>query len=197
MTAARATEQQADGRTHLVLVGLMGSGKTTVGEICADRLGRAFLDTDTVVEAMTGLSIAEIFDTSGEQEFRALERRAVADALASPVPLVVACGGGAVLDAQNRKVMRRGGFVIWLDAPADVLAARVSGAEGGVARRPLLAVASGDDRGTLATLQRLGDLRRDAYEAASEAVVQTAACSPDQVVDEVLRHFDTAMRAAS
>ncbi len=81
---------------HLVLVGLMGAGKTTVGEVCASRLGRPFVDTDDVVEATTGRVIAEIFATDGEAAFREAERRAVADVCASPEPLVIACGGGAV-----------------------------------------------------------------------------------------------------
>lgn len=189
MTALQASEQSAGRHTHLVLVGLMGSGKTTTGEICARHLGRAFVDTDEVVESLTGVGVSEIFGGAGEGEFRALERQAVADVLASPAPLVAACGGGAVLDAENRKAMRRSGFVVWLDAPAEVLAARVCGADGGVARRPLLAAASSDQRGVLATLERLGDLRRDAYKAASEAVVQTAGRSPDQVADEVVERF--------
>ena len=110
---------------HLVLVGLMGAGKTTVGQVCARRLGRGFVDTDALVEAAAGATIPELFAAEGEAGFRARERTAIADAMASPEPLVIACGGGAMVDPENRRTVRHGGVVIWLQAPPDVLAARV------------------------------------------------------------------------
>ena len=112
----------AGARRHLVLVGLMGAGKTTVGEACAQRLGRAFVDVDQTVEAVAGRSVAEIFRTDGEAAFRDLERRAVADVAASPAPLVIACGGGAVLDTDSRRALRETGFVVWLRATPTELA---------------------------------------------------------------------------
>jgi shikimate kinase len=146
----------------LVLVGMMGSGKTTVGEVCAAQLHRPFFDTDALVEAMAGSTVADIFRDEGEAGFRARERAAVADALASPTPLVIACGGGAVVDGENRAALRRAGFVVWLDAPAEVLAARV----GDDTTRPLLAGGI-----PVTTLTRLAHLRADAYRAAAHAVV--------------------------
>jgi shikimate kinase len=163
---------------HLVLVGLMGAGKTTVGEACASRLGRPFVDTDDVVATLAGAPIDEIFATRGEAAFRDIERNAVADVCASPEPLVVACGGGVVVDAENRKRLRDAGVVIWLRAPVDVLAARV----GDGASRPLLA---GDARGALA---RLDAAREAAYEAAGDATVDAAA-PVDEVCDAVLDAF--------
>ena len=77
-----------DERRHLVLVGLMGAGKTTVGERCATRLQRPFVDTDDLVQTLAGRPVADIFATDGETAFRVLERQAVADACASPTPLV-------------------------------------------------------------------------------------------------------------
>src|SRR6476646_4378374 len=130
---------------HLVLIGLMGAGKTTVGERCADLLGRAFLDTDQLVEANTRMGVADLFRHHGEQQFRVLERDAVADACASPEPLVIACGGGAVLDADTRKRLHASGLVVWLQAPPAVLGARV----GDGSTRPLLR------NGSVATLGRL------------------------------------------
>jgi shikimate kinase len=162
---------------HLVLVGLMGAGKTTVGRGCAARLGRPFVDTDELVVASSGRLVAEIFASDGEAVFRAIERAAVADACAAPVPTVIACGGGAVLDPDNRRTLRAHAVVVWLDAPASVLAARTRGN----ADRPLLA---GADHAT--ALTRLARLRADAYEAAAHVRVDTADRDVEVVVDAVL-----------
>jgi shikimate kinase len=161
---------------HLVLVGLMGAGKTTVGHACARRLGRDFVDTDDVVTRLAGMPVPEVFATGGEAQFRALERQAVADVFASPVALVVACGGGTVVDADNRRRVRDGGFVVWLQAPAAVLAERV----GDGRDRPLL---QGDPRGSL---DRLLAMREPAYEAVADVTVDTEARSVDEVVQAVL-----------
>lgn len=166
-------------RRHLVLVGLMGAGKTTVGAVCAARLDRPLVDTDELVVAGTGRTIEEIFATSGEAGFRALEQQAVADACASPHPLVIACGGGVVLDPQNRSALKRSGFVVWLRAEVGELAARVR-AEGRV--RPLLP-AAGEER----ALERLATLRASAYDAVADVEVATDGRSVEQVADAVLQ----------
>jgi shikimate kinase len=167
---------------HLVLVGLMGAGKTTVGERCAEQLDRSFVDTDELVEAHAQMSVAEIFETIGEEHFRALERAAVADVSASPTPLVIACGGGAVLDRVSRDRLRATGVVVWLQAPPAVLGARVAEQqEHAGATRPLLR-----DAGAIATLERLASVRAPAYEAAAHAVVDTTGRSVDEVVELVL-----------
>jgi shikimate kinase len=166
---------------HLVLVGLMGAGKTTVGERCAEHLGRPFVDTDDLVESHAQMSVAEVFRTLGDEQFRTLERAAVADVSASPSPLVIATGGGAVLDAESRRRLRATGVVVWLQAPAAVLGARVAEQQDrDGTERPLLR----DD--AIPTLERLGALRAPAYEAAAHAVVDTTGRSVDEVVDVVL-----------
>ena len=165
-------------RRHLVLVGLMGAGKTTVGAVCAARLDRSFVDTDELVVAAAGRTIEEIFVTAGEAGFRALEHQAVSDACASPLPLVIACGGGAVLDPQNRDVLRGTGLVVWLRAAPSELATRVR-AEGRV--RPLLP-AAGEEQ----ALERLAMLREAAYDAVADAAVDTDGRSIDDVADAVL-----------
>jgi shikimate kinase len=166
-----------DARRHLVLVGLMGAGKTTVGAACATRLARPFVDT--VVEANTGMSVAELFAHEGEGRFRELERQAVVDACATPAPAVIACGGGAVVDADNRRRLHQAGFVVWLQAAPATLMARVkTGAE-----RPLL-----DGRGT-ATLERLAVVRAAAYEATADALVATDGFTVHEVVDAVLEEY--------
>ncbi len=166
---------------HLVLVGLMGAGKTTVGARCAERLGRPFVDTDDVVAATTGRSVAEIFAGDGEAGFRAVERQAVADVSASPTPLVIACGGGAVLDPANRDALRARGCVVWLRASPAALAARVE--RDGV-ERPLLTRG-----GPTATLERLDGLRAPAYEAAAHTSVDTEGRTVDEVADAVLEEL--------
>jgi len=169
---------------HLVLVGLMGAGKSTVGARCAERLGRAFVDVDDVVEVNAGRPVAEIFAIDGEPVFRALERAAVADVCASPAPLVIACGGGAMGDADNRRQVRAHGCVIWLTADPDTLAARV-GAGTARAQRPLLA----GDAAPAVTLERLASMRAAAYEAAAHATVDTASRTIDEVAGAVLEEF--------
>lgn len=165
-------------RRHLVLVGLMGTGKTTVGTRLAARLGRPFVDTDALVEAETGERIADIFAARGEPAFRALERDAVARAARAETPAVVACGGGAAMDPENRRVLREHGVVVWLDAPASELAARTAAASG---TRPLLG-----DGDAAATLTRLAAERHDAYAEVADARVDTAGRDPEAVVDAVL-----------
>lgn len=175
------------GGGHLVLVGPMGAGKTRVGRAVAGALARPFVDTDDVVEALAGRSIPEIFGTDGERGFRALERRAVADACATPEPSVIACGGGAVLDAENRRRLAGAGHVIWLTAEPAVLAERVGSGE----ERPLL----GDDPGR--SIQRLLALREPAYEAASDARLDTTGLDAGEVADAVVAAFERARREGS
>jgi shikimate kinase len=166
-------------RRHLVLVGLMGVGKTTVGARCAERLGRPFVDTDDLIVTRAALPFEEIWRTGGEPRFRELEREVIADVCASPDPLVIASGGGAIVDPDNRRRFCATGVVVWLRAPTAVLAARV----GDGASRPLLA---GDPEGALA---RLGAARADAYTASADAAVDTEDRPVDDVVDAVLGTF--------
>ena len=167
---------------HLVLVGLMGVGKTSVGEVCATRLDRPFVDTDDLVETAAGMTIADVFAYYGEARFRALEREAVTDACASPVPAVVACGGGAVLHADNRRRLKTAGLVVWLQAPPEVLVDRV-GRGHARAERPLLA------DGPAPTLERLAVVRADAYGAVADAHIDTSGLTVSEVADAVLEVY--------
>jgi shikimate kinase len=169
---------------HLVLVGLMGAGKTTVGRECAQRLGESFVDLDELIMTRAAMSIEELWRERGEDRFRELEREVVADVCASPARLVVACGGGTVVDPDNRRRLRDAGVVIWLRAPTSVLAARV----GNDSSRPLLA---GDASGALA---RLSEIRQDAYTAAADAVVDTHDRDVETVTDAVLAAFAEIVR---
>jgi shikimate kinase len=167
---------------HLVLIGLMGAGKTSVGRECAQRLGRPFVDTDDLVMAAAQMSVEGIFEAGGEPEFRRLERVAIADVCASPEPLVVACGGGTVVDPDNRRALRHAGFVVWLQAPTATLLTRV----GDGSDRPMLR--DGPER----ALTRLGRLREMTYEAAAHAQVDTDDLGVGGVADVVLSRFEGA-----
>jgi shikimate kinase len=166
---------------HLVLIGLMGAGKTTVGERCAELLDRPFLDTDELVVAAAGIPFDELWATEGEQGFRARERVAVSDAVMSPSLLVISCGGGTVLDPDNRRSLRAKGVVVWLTATSAALASRLTGDD----TRPLLA---GGDR--TATLERLSALREPAYEATAHVKVDTEGRTVDEVAAAVIQEFD-------
>jgi shikimate kinase len=161
---------------HIVLVGMMGSGKTTVGRQVAARLGLEFIDSDEVVERETGRTVRAIFEVEGEAAFRALEADVLANALESPERAVIAAAGGVVLDPESRARLRRAATVVWLRAHPDVLAARVNGAD----HRPLL----GDDPSGV--LRRLADERAALYDCVADAVVDVDALAPDEAVARVL-----------
>jgi shikimate kinase len=157
----------------LWLIGMMGSGKSTVGSIVARRLGLEFVDLDTEIEE-GGVTIPQIFAASGEDAFRDLEEAAIARVAGSDV--VVASGGGAVVRPGNVTRMRETGTVVWLDAGPDTLAARVGAGEG----RPLLA---GD---AVERLRLLAVTRAAAYRAAAHARVATDGVDPEQVAARVI-----------
>jgi shikimate kinase len=157
----------------VVLVGTMGAGKTTVGRIVAEALGAAFLDTDHLVEERAGKPVAEIFVDDGEQAFRALERAAVADALADHTG-VLALGGGAVLDSETRRLLQ-GQRVVFLRVGLADAAQRV----GLGVSRPLLL---GNVRGRV---KQLIDERTPVYESLAQHTVDTDGLSADEVAARV------------
>jgi shikimate kinase len=167
-------ESVTAGGPVLVLVGPSGSGKTTVGGIVADRLGVGFRDTDADVAAAAGKPVAEIFYDDGEPAFRAMEREAVAAALAGHRG-VLSLGGGAVLAEQTRAGLA-GHHVVFLSVDLADAAKRV-----GLARdRPLLAL------NPRAQLRAMLAERRPVYEAVATVVVETSGRSAAEVADEVL-----------
>jgi shikimate kinase len=158
---------------RLVLVGPMGAGKTTVGRLLAERWALPFRDTDEDVEAAEGRSISEIFVDAGEQRFRALERVAVAAALAEHDG-VLAIGGGAVVDATSRDALA-GHRVAFLRVGLTAAVQRV----GLGTSRPLLL---GNVR---STMKGLLDERAPVYESVATMVIDTDGVSPDQVADRI------------
>ncbi len=160
---------------------MMGSGKTTVGRGVAAIVGARFLDTDEMVEESVGMTVAELFAASGEKAFRALESAAVRRVPQGDV--VVAAGGGAVLDAGNREVMRSSGVVVWLNCGAEALAERI----GDPAARPLLA----GSEPSLETIAALLAEREPLYAAAATARVETEGRAIDEVIAEVAGLWST------
>ncbi|MEN9286292.1 MAG: hypothetical protein RIS39_284 [Actinomycetota bacterium] len=160
----------------IVLVGMMGSGKTTVGKRLAKKLSVEFVDTDDLVVAQAGKSVRDIFGDNGEVEFRRLESLAVREALARN-GAVIAAAGGTVLSAENRTLMsEQARCVVWLDADLSTLVQRT--ARG--AHRPLLD-AQPEER-----LTALDAQRRSLYESVADVRIDTANKQIDVVVDEVL-----------
>lgn len=171
------TKQAASltGGQSIVLVGLMGAGKTCIGKRLARKLGMPFVDADTEIEAAADCSIEEIFARYGEQAFRDGERRVIARLL-DDEPKVVATGGGAFVSAETRENVRRSGISVWLKADIDVLLQRVSRRN----NRPLLK--NGDKR---QTLERLMAERYPTYEEA-DFTVESGNESPDITVRKVI-----------
>ncbi len=165
----------------LALVGSRGTGKSTVGQILADRLGLRFTDSDREIEAAEGQPIRAIFVARGEPGFRAIEARVIAGLADRPASGVVATGGGSVLDEGNRRAIRRFGFVAWLAADPDTLADRLARSDNGVADRPPLTSA-----GTLAEIADVLAARAPLYREVADAVIETAGRTVDQVADLVL-----------
>ncbi len=176
-TALRETIALPDtlsGRS-IVLVGLMGAGKTSIGRRLAARLGLPFRDADTEIELAAGCSIPELFERYGERAFRDGERRVIRRLLSGD-PLVLAFGGGAFMDAETRATARTDAVSIWLRCPLPTLVRRVAGRE----HRPLLA--DGDHH---EILQRLIEQRYPVY-AEADVIVDCGDESPDTTTTQVL-----------
>lgn len=170
----RIGKTAAKPRRSIVLVGLMGAGKTSVGRRLAKRLDLPFVDADEEIVRAAGLSVPEIFERFGEQAFRDAERRAIARLLDEDAK-VLATGGGAFLDATTRDAIANRGVSVWLRADLDVLHDRTVGRR----HRPLLN--TGDPRATLAALMAA---RYPVY-ALADIIVDSINGPIDQTVDRV------------
>lgn len=163
------------GSRSIVFVGLMGAGKTAIGRRVAATLGLAFIDSDHEIEAVSRMTIPELFERYGEAEFRALEQRVIARILENG-PLVLSTGGGAYMNEQTRKAIADHGISVWLKADLDTLMERVSKKQ----NRPLLRTA--DPR---AVMQKLMDERYPVY-ASADATVVTRQERKEVIADEVV-----------
>ena len=163
----------------LVLVGMMGAGKTSVGRRLASALGVPFRDADVEIEAAAGCTINEIFERYGEPAFRSGERKVIARLLSDP-PHVLAAGGGAFIDAETRQRIKEHAVSIWLRAPLELLIQRVLRKD----TRPLLR--NNDSRGTLERLLR----EREPIYAEADIVVESDEGPHDVVVKRIVSALD-------
>ncbi len=166
----------------IVLVGLMGAGKSCIGKRLAARLEIPFKDADAEIEAAAGCTISDYFTRYGEPAFREGERRVIARLLEGPL-CVLATGGGAFMDGETRAAIKQAGLSVWLRADLDLLVKRTAGRD----HRPLLK--TGDPRKILADLM---DKRYPVY-AESDIVVDSQDASADLTVEAVLaaiRNYD-------
>jgi shikimate kinase len=170
---------------NFVLVGFMGCGKSTIGRRLASSTGHRFVDTDDLIVKDQGKTIPAIFAEHGEEEFRAIERRIVAD-LVGLAGIVLSTGGGAILDPANREALKKTGIVIWLDADPDVLFERAMRS----GRRPLLQTA--DPR---ASFDSLLASRRAIYESLADIRFDSSGIQHEEVARKILelamRHHHT------
>jgi len=161
---------------HLVLIGLMGVGKTTVGQVLARRLGRRMVDSDLRIEALTGLTVKQILAEDGVAALRRHEAAALFDALDEPQPLVIAAAGGVVLAPEHRRrLAASAAHVVWMDADPASLTPRTLSRE----HRPWL------DDDPAGTLQRMRDDREPLYRQVADAIVVVDGLTPAEIADRI------------
>lgn len=166
---------------NVVLIGFMGTGKTSTGRILAQRLGRAFVDIDAKIEEEAGRSISEIFAAEGEAAFRAIEK-AMVRRMAARRGLVISTGGGTVKDTANVAELKKNGAIVCLTATVDAVLARTAH----VGDRPVLDRKDAGDRRR--AVEDLMAERRALYEVADYSV-DTSELSPLQVVDDIIGYL--------
>lgn len=169
---------KGEKRKNIVLTGFMGSGKTAVGRLLAERLGMAFVDVDTEIELAQGMSIPEIFGRFGEPRFRAIETEMIRR-ISGRKNAIISTGGGAVLREENMEALRENGIIFCLSAEPETILERTKGDD----NRPLLKV---DD--PMAKIKELLVFRRPFYEKAGTMIV-TDGRSPSEVADEIIEVF--------
>ncbi len=169
---------------NIYIIGMMGSGKSTVGPLLAKHLGYSFLDTDTTIEKLVGQSVTEIFQTVGETEFRQIETQVLAE-VSAHLRLVVATGGGIAIERENWNHLHQG-LVIWLDPHVEILVERLQGDT----TRPLLASADLSSKLTAILLER-----RHRYSEADIQVSIDRNLTAEEIIDRILAAIPTVLKA--
>jgi shikimate kinase len=175
------------GRRSIVLVGMMGVGKSSIGRRLGARLGLPFVDADSEIEKAAGMSIADIFARHGEADFRNGEARVIARLLEGG-PQVLATGGGAVMNADTRAAIKAKGVSIWLSAELDVLTRRISKRKND---RPMLQTSD-----PAATLRQLLAEREPVY-AQADMTVQSREVPHEAIIAEIMRALAAFLNASA
>jgi shikimate kinase len=165
-------------KTNIALIGFMGTGKSSVGRVLAKRLGRKFIELDTIIEKNAGKSIPEIFQQNGEIGFRELEIQAV-KGIAAEKNAIIACGGGVILNKINIDRLKEGGIIIYLTAAPSIIIRRTSRDK---LVRPLLNVED-----PIARVKELLKFRKPFYERAADTTINTTRLNVDRVVGEIVK----------
>lgn len=173
-------------RRSIVLIGLRGAGKSTVGRRLAQRMKLKHVDTDERITARAGKSIADIFREDGESAFRAWEKEIIED-VTRDQPQVISAGGGVVLDPENVARLRAAALVVWLTAPPETLWHRISRDAATPANRPALTADDG-----LSELKELLQQRQERYRAAAHLTIETGNRTTDEIVSRLLEHLRAA-----
>jgi shikimate kinase len=164
------------GTARVVLVGMMGSGKSSVGRSLSARTGWPFVDNDALVERATGRTARRLLAEEGEAAMRAAESAALRAGLSLAAPVIVAVAAGTILDPDDRWLASERGFVVWLRAPAEVLAARAVGAE----HRPWL------DTDPVDWFRRTLEERDPLYTALADLEIDTSVLTPDEAAERIV-----------
>ena len=167
-------------KSNLVLTGFMGTGKTSLGKLLAEKLGRCFVDLDQKIEQDTGMTVPQIFEKYGEKYFRELEKNAVKE-VAARKNLVIATGGGTVKDEENIRLLKNSGVMVCLTTEPEEIFRRTE-------RRGERPVLDAGDEDRLNTIKKLLAERQKFY-AQADYTVDTTDWSPLQIMNDICKHF--------
>lgn len=162
---------------NIVLTGFMGVGKTTIGQLLAEKLSVAFFDTDKIIEQNTDMTVSELFEKLGEKEFRKYETEVV-NLLSSTEGCVISCGGGIVLNKQNIEMLSKNGIVVYLEADIDTIVKRISSDTS----RPIIAAMENPKK----EIEMLFNKRKQFYQN-NDFSFNVANLTPDEIVTEIIK----------
>jgi shikimate kinase len=166
---------------NIVLIGYRCSGKTSSGKIIAEKMGRGFIDTDSMIEEKAGCPIEEIINVKGWEHFRGLEKEVIKE-LSAMDNLVIATGGGVVIDEDNVKYLKKNGFVVWLKAGIDIIRERMERDELSGITRPSLT-----DEDPMEEVRKVLDIRETFYRRARDFELDTGGISIWDAADLIMR----------